>query len=491
MGIIARIRRQPSERIAVRAGPSAISYARLLADVEAAAAAFRAEGLGSQSTVGIRAGSADNGHSYANWVAHLAAMKIGAGHVSMTDAPSIRAALQAGKIDCVIGTFEALIDVPRSTPRIQFHVDAAGPAPVVDGGPNDEASARRLNLTSGTTGKPKLVAWDAAMIEQRVDQVLDPALINGETGLFPLLHLRTTAGFRYPLAAWAVGGCVLLPLARKGLDRDREAVPRANLITCSPPQLRERLSGIPGEWPDRAGRTILVLGGRLPAAVREAALERACASLLIAYGSTETGGIAIGDHAVVDRHPGAVGFLREGVEVEILDPGGAPVAAGQPGLVRIRTAIMASAYEEGSPASAASHFRDGWFYPGDIGRLYEDGLLAIDGRAGDTLNLGGWKVSAADLESRVADLPGVQDVCAVAVQLPEGDRLTFGIVCGDDIDMDALNQRIHSMLAKRRPFHLIRMPSIPRNAMGKIPRALIASQLAALYGARKKNVANA
>ena len=491
MGIIARIFEQPDDRIAVRAGASAISFARLRADVDAAAAAFRADGLGSHSTVGLRAGSADNGHSYANWVAHLAAMKIGASHISMTDVASIRAALQAGKIDCVIGTFESLIDVPRATPRIQFHVDPAGPAPVVAGGANDEASARRLNLTSGTTGKPKFVAWDAAMIEQRVDQVIDPTLIDGETALFPLLHLRTTAGFRYPLAVWAVGGCVLLPVARKGLDRDREALPQANLIACSPPQLRERLNGITGEWPGRDKRTILLLGGRLPATVREAALQRACGRLLVAYGSTETGGIAIGGHEVVDRHPGAVGFLREGVEVEVLDPKGAPVPAGQPGLVRIRTALMASAYEEGSPAAAASHFRDGWFYPGDIGRLYEDGLLAIDGRAGDTLNLGGWKVSALDLESRIAELPGVKDVCAVAVQLPEGDRLTFGIVCDEDIDMNALNQRIHAMLAKRRPFHLVRMPAIPRNAMGKIPRALIATQLAALYGAAKKNAANA
>ena len=491
MGIIARIMGQPGERIAVRAGASAISYARLLADVDAAAAAFRAEGLGSRSTVGIRAGSADNGHSYANWVAHLAAMKIGAGHVSMTDAPSIRSALQAGKIDGVIGTFESLIDVPRSTPRIQFHVDHAGPAPVVDAGANDEASARRLNLTSGTTGKPKFVAWDAAMIDKRVDQVADPSLIGSETALFPLLHLRTTAGFRYPLAVWSAGGCVLLPTARKGLDRDREAIPRANLIACSPPQLRERLNGITGEWPGRDKRTILLLGGRLPATVREAALQRACGRLLVAYGATETGGIAIGDHGVVDRHPGAVGFLRPGVEVEVLDAKGAPVPVGEPGLVRIRTAIMASSYEEGSPGAAAKHLRDGWFYPGDIGRLYEDGLLAIEGRAGDTLNLGGWKVSALDLEGRVAELPGVKDVCAVAVQLPEGDRLTFGIVCDDDIDLAALNQRIQSMLARRRPFHLIRMPAIPRNAMGKIPRALSASQLAALYGAGKKNVANA
>jgi acyl-CoA synthetase (AMP-forming)/AMP-acid ligase II len=409
----------------------------------------------------------------------------------MTDAGATRATLRAGLVDCVIGSFESLIDVPPSVHRIQFHVDPATPSQVVDGMPNDEASARRLNLTSGTTGRPKFIAWDAEMIARRADQVADSSLISAETRLFPLLHLRTTAGFRYPLAVWAAGGCVLLPQAREGFDRDREALPATSLMISSPPQLKERLAGIRGDWPSRNERTIVLLGGRLPVTVRDVALQRACARLLVSYGATETGSIALGDHQIIDRHPGAVGFVRPGAEVEIVDSEGGLVAAGQPGLVRMRTDMMVSDYEMDSSSTGGGHFRDGWFYPGDIGRLYDDGLLAIDGRTGDTLNLGGWKISANDLETKVAELPGIQDVCAVAMQLPEGDRLTFGIVCSDDLDLKALNDRIQTILVRRRPFHLIRLPSIPRNAMGKIPRALIASRLAALYGAKKKSAANA
>ena len=491
MGIIAGIMAQPGERIAVRAGGSAISYARLVADLDAATARFRAEGVGKGATVGIRAGAADNGHSYANWIAHLAVMRIGGAHVSMTDRASLRASLQAGRVDLVIGNFESLIDVPKSVRRIEFQVDPAAAAETADGGVNEESKARRLNLTSGTTGKPKFIAWDAAMIDRRVAQVADGSLINPDTRLFPLLHLRTTAGFRYPLAVWLAGGCVLLPRARNGLERDREALRQSNLVACSPPQLKERLAGIPGEWPERESRTIVLLGGRLPAGMREAALQRACSRLLISYGATETGSIAVGDHDIVARHPGAVGFLRPGVTVEIAGPKGEPVPAGQPGFVRIRSDVMVASYEGSSEAESGGHFRDGWFYPGDIGRLYADGLLAIDGRAGDTLNLGGWKVNANDLEAKVAEFPGIKDVCAVTMQLDEGDVLTFGIVADGQIDLAALRARIHAMLSKSRPFHVIRLPSVPRNAMGKIPRALIASQLAALYGARKKSAANA
>ena len=130
MGIVARIMEQPADRIAVRAGAASVSYARLMADVDAAAASFRSAGLGIGKTVGLRAGPAENGHSYANWVAHLAVMKIGAAHVSMTDLASIRAALQAGRVDAVIGPFEALLEVPPNVRKVDFHADPAAPAPM-------------------------------------------------------------------------------------------------------------------------------------------------------------------------------------------------------------------------------------------------------------------------------------------------------------------------------------------------------------------------
>ena len=90
-------------------------------------------------------------------------------------------------------------------------------------------------------------------------------------------------------------------------------------LAASPVQLAERLQLNPGEWRDRAGRTIIVLGGRLPVAVRDTALATVCGTLLVGYGSSETGSIASGDSALIDRHSGAVGFVRDGVTVEIAD----------------------------------------------------------------------------------------------------------------------------------------------------------------------------
>ncbi len=491
MAILAELEQHPADRTAVRVGALDLTYGRLLADVAAAAALLAAKGVGEGSRVGIRAGSLDTGHGYANWVAHLAAIRLGAAHASIVEQASLVAAVSAGMIDMIIGPKNSLDDAAAALQRIEFDCEPTKPLAPRDAPPNREATASRLNLTTGTTGTPKFLAWDAAMIEARVAQVGEGLPIGPETILYPLLHIRTTAGFRYPLAVWRAGGCVLLPDDPKASARDRAALGRSTLIAASPVQLGERVRLFPDPWEGREGRTIIVLGGRLPIAVRDAALANACATLLIGYGSTESGSIALGGSELIDRHSGAVGFVRDGVTVEIVDPARKPVAAGEPGLVRIKADLMSSGYEKIVPGKETGHFDSGYFYPGDIGRLFDDGLLAIEGRTNDTFNVGGWKVNAADLEAKLAFLPGVDDLVACVMPLVEGDLLTIAVVTRDTVDLKAVAARIQAKLPKGRTFHLVRIKTIPRNAMGKVPRAMIANRLTELYGATRKNIANA
>ena len=489
MAIVETLAAQPADRVAVRVGDLAIGYGRFAADVLAAAAMLAAKGVGPGTKAGIRAGAVSNGHSYANWIAHLASLHLGAAHVSVVEPAAVGAAVQAGMIDLAIGASGSLDDIPPGLKRVEFDCDPTQPLETaLDAPPGDEASAARINLTSGTTGKPKFLVWDSAMIAARVAQVGEGLELGPDTILYPLLHIRTTAGFRYPMAVWWAGGCVLLPDDLEPRARDEAALSVSTLIAASPVQLGERVQLFPDVWAGRANRTIIVLGGRLPGVVRDAALATACATLLISYGSTETGSIALGDSNLIDRHAGAVGFVRDGVTLEIVDQHKQPVSPGSPGLVRIRADLMSLGYDGVVPGKDSSHFEGGYFTPGDIGRLFADGLLAIEGRLNDTFNVGGWKVNAADLEAKLAFLPGVDDLCACVMPLAEGDLLTIAVVTGDKVDLKAVAERIRVKLPKGRVFHLVRIRAIPRNAMGKIPRAMIANKLTALYGATRDNL---
>jgi acyl-coenzyme A synthetase/AMP-(fatty) acid ligase len=130
-------------------------------------------------------------------------------------------------------------------------------------------------------------------------------------------------------------------------------------------------------------------------------------------------------------------------------------------------------------------FRDGWFYPGDQGVLFEDGLLAITGRVSETLNIGGLKISLLDFEAELVKLPEIKDACAIVLQLDSGDRLALAVVCDEAVDLQALEQQITSRLPVRVQYELLCVPNIPRNAMGKIPRNAFAEKLSEWYQRKK------
>ena len=125
---------------------------------------------------------------------------------------------------------------------------------------------------------------------------------------------------------------------------------------------------------------------------------------------------------------GAVGFVLPGMEVEIVDDADMPLLAGQEGVVRIRSPYGATEYLE-DPDESARVFLDGWFYPGDLGRLTADNMLVITGRETNVVNIGGEKVNPEKLEEILLDHPdvmqaaiiampnelGVNDICALLV----------------------------------------------------------------------------
>ena len=63
--------------------------------------------------------------------------------------------------------------------------------------------------------------------------------------------------------------------------------------------------------------------------------------------------------------------------------------------------------EPGSTASA--FFRDGWFYPGDVGEMNEEGYLFLRGRAKDMIIRGGANIYPSDVELVLQTHPAVEE----------------------------------------------------------------------------------
>ncbi len=199
MTILAQILAHDGDRVAVLVGERAISYARLLADIRSAAALFARHGVGVGTRVGLRAGPLLTGQSYASWVAHLASIWIGARHVSLVEASSVSDSIAAGMVEIAIGSELGLKRVPSTHRQIRFDLDLAQSPE--DNAPHPELSesqAARVNLTSGTTGRAKFVAWKAPMMVERIAQVADGLSLN--SWLSPLSVTPDTHHRRVPIS---------------------------------------------------------------------------------------------------------------------------------------------------------------------------------------------------------------------------------------------------------------------------------------------------
>jgi len=171
--------------------------------------------------------------------------------------------------------------------------------------------------------------------------------------------------------------------------------------------------------------------------------------------------------------PEITGRIVPWVEAQAVDESDKVKPAGQSGILRYRSRLFPDGYFK-DPEASASRFRDGWFYPGDVGSV-EGGLLRVEARSDDMINLGGMKVSPAEVESVLAEHPGVSDAAAFEGRTPRGDRKLFAaVVTSGAVPEDELMAHCRARLGRRAPAKIFKLERLPRNAAGKLLRREIA-----------------
>jgi acyl-CoA synthetase (AMP-forming)/AMP-acid ligase II len=165
------------------------------------------------------------------------------------------------------------------------------------------------------------------------------------------------------------------------------------------------------------------------------------------------------------------GIVLPWVDVEVVDETGTQRPTGEFGEIRIRTNEMVDEYF-GDAEATAKHFRDGWFYPGDVGSVAADGKLRLLGRSDDVLNFGGAKISPRLLEDEVAKLDAVVDQAAFAAPHRSGLNLPWvAVVVSGPFDAETAAQQLRTTFPWLTvPTNFVVVAAIPRNDMGKADR---------------------
>ena len=183
-----------------------------------------------------------------------------------------------------------------------------------------------------------------------------------------------------------------------------------------------------------------------------------------------------------ERLAGSVGPPLPGVDVRVCDDEGRELPRGDTGVLEVRGSNVFREYWR-MPERTAHEFREGgWFITGDLARIDEAGYVHLVGRAKDLVISGGLNVYPKEVEAVLDKLPGVLETAVFGLEDADLGEGVCAAVVREEASVDLSEQdviehaRAHlaPFKAPRRVFFL---DALPRNAMGKVQKARLRSEL--------------
>jgi acyl-coenzyme A synthetase/AMP-(fatty) acid ligase len=416
------------------------------------------------------------------WALRLALNSLGLITVDVADAETLLG-LEIRNIGCVVTTIhDQPIEIPDagykllSIPDPLFLGKQAKGVPEMP--PMNVPVGGHILLTSGTTGYRKKVLCDAAAISNERKHQCKVLSISEHSVVHALdFSPWAGAGYRWPIAAWSVGGAVVCHQGRN-LLRSFE-IERITHAVVTPMKLEELLATPQGNIRFHPEMRLFVTGAPMTAALAAAAKSRLTPNVMNMLSCTEGGVLALTRIEGPEDLKSQV--LVIGADVQIVDDVGKPLPAGQVGAMRVRIIEGLTGYLD-DDASRQS-FRDGYFYTGDLGEMRADGRLVLHGRVSNVINFGGEKRPVETIEQQMQDRLGVDGICLLSLQMPSlEEEIHMFVQSQRALDrVELLDALVRVALLPGYPsVQIHHVDMIPRNEMGKIDRPAVRQKISAM-----------
>jgi acyl-CoA ligase (AMP-forming) (exosortase A-associated) len=364
--------------------------------------------------------------------------------------------------------------------------------------------------TSGSTGRPKGVVLSHRNMVAGAKSVASYIENRASDTVLAALPLSFDAGFSQLTTAFHVGARVVL--LNYLMPRDvLKAMVREKVtgLTAVPP-LYIQLAQL--DWPAELGehlRYFANTGGRMPRETLALLRKRVPkARPFLMYGLTEAFRSTYLPPSEVDRRPDSIGKAIPNAEILVLREDGSPCAAGEPGELVHRGALVGLGYWN-DPEKTAERYRllppgapggqpglqlpEYVVFSGDTVRQDDEGYLYFIGRRDEMIKTSGYRVSPTEIEEILYATRLVGECVAFGVDHPVLGQAIQVIAAHADstgaIDLNALISECRS----RMPAYMVpagidvRAGPLPRNPNGKIDRKLLACEWAERAGTRVPN----
>lgn len=328
-----------------------------------------------------------------------------------------------------------------------------------------------LVQTSGTTGAPKTFVRSHAETIDWIRRYAKRDVWIATDRCLSRIAMFFNTGRNHSLGMLHVGATVVINHARSPDElvravRDKRVtylkltsshlLPLLDYAADRSPLFPDLRAMVAGSAPLTHGQRMLVRKRLAPNFVEE-------------FSINEAGLVANGWPADQDAFPDAVGRVVEDIEVQIVDADHRPLPAGEIGLVRLRGAGYPTHYLD-DPEATARAFRDGWFYPGDLAALNDQGYLFFKGRADDVINNSGVKFYPFEVENTLLAHPDVAEAAVFGwPHRQSGEVPVACVVTRSDISKLKLEAFCtQRMVGFKVPKIYMAVQQMPKNPAGKI-----------------------
>ncbi len=335
--------------------------------------------------------------------------------------------------------------------------------------------------TSGTTGVPKGVMLSARNLYFSALNFCFVCDVSPDSVVLCDLPFFHTIGLVALARTSMLMGARLVISDRFQPDRTLGIMSDASIgVThyCGVPQIAAALRASNGWNPSamKALKAIMIGGAPLPPVLIERFLEDGI-PLVNGYGMSEAGTTCHMplDPVQIANHPGSIGFPAPFLEMRIVDSAGQDVEEGDVGEIWVRGPTVTPGYWNKPDLTAAALVEDGWYRTGDLARR-QDGVIYLADRLKDMYISGGENVYPAEVESAIAEHPGVADVTVIGVAHPEWGEVGLALIVPSDPDL--AEEHVHAYCVERlsgfkRPKKIIFVETLPRTASGKVLKHIL------------------
>ncbi|HEY3345139.1 MAG TPA: acetate--CoA ligase [Anaerolineaceae bacterium] len=351
--------------------------------------------------------------------------------------------------------------------------------------------------TSGTTGKPKAIVHTHGGYMVGVGTTLkwvfdikdedrywcsaDPGWITGHSYIVygPLLLGATSfmyegaPTFPYPNRWWQL-------IEKYGI----------NILYTSPTAIRG-LMRFGEAWPNRHDLSSLRLLGSVGEPINPEAwrwyhrvIGKGRCPIMDTWWQTETGMFMITPMPETPLKPGSGTLPFPGVEADVVDEAGKPVAAGEEGYLVLKTpwpAMLRTIYQD--PDRYVQQYWSrypGMYFTGDSARKDADGYFWIIGRVDDVIKVSGYRLGTAEIESALVSHPAVAE--AAAIGLPheiKGNAIHAYVILkagnepSENLIAELKAHVVHEIGPIANPERIEIVNQLPKTRSGKIMRRVL------------------